>query len=138
MDFVLWLVMFAPSGKTISPDTAGKYVSEVQAWHQRTLGYRIGGAIEYGRLRALFKGLRRDVPSKPKKQRYGLRTQDLAAGLKACFSDGSNASAMWRAALTAAFAGLMRGGEIARQDGQRFDTELHLTRADMFVFMFRL
>ena len=38
---------------------------------------------------------------------------------------------MWVAALSAAFCGLMRGGEIGLQDGEAFDASLHLTRNDV-------
>jgi hypothetical protein len=38
---------------------------------------------------------------------------------------------MWAAALATAFCGLMRGGEIAAQDGVEFDPTLNLTRADV-------
>ena len=48
MDFVVWLVACAPSGKSISVKTAMKYVSEVQAWSSRLPvgGGRIGGGLE--------------------------------------------------------------------------------------------
>ncbi len=34
MDFVVWLVTCKPSGRSISVESAEKYVSEVQAWHR--------------------------------------------------------------------------------------------------------
>ena len=38
---------------------------------------------------------------------------------------------MWAAALQTAFCGLMRGAEFSLQDGETFDSLLHLTRADV-------
>jgi hypothetical protein len=35
MDFALWLVLSKPSGRSISVNTAAKYVSTVKAWHLR-------------------------------------------------------------------------------------------------------
>ena len=134
MDFVMWLVVCKPSGRHISARTAQKYVSSIQAWHERCYGRRIGGGLGPVRMRALFKGLRREVGPEPKRARFGVRTQDLQQALARGLGGGSPLEANWRALLATAFCALMRGGEVALQDGEAFDATRHLTRADVSFF----
>ena len=140
MDFAIWLVLSKPSGRSISINTAAKYISEVKAWHERKLGYVLGGGIEMKRLKGVLKGMRKSIDQAPKAVRYGVRTQHLAQALRAYHAvpDGAVSlnsheldSLNWAAALSSAFCGLMRGGEFALQSGEAFSKVNHLTRADV-------
>ena len=77
---------------------------------------------------------RADVGDGEAPRRWGVRTQHLAQALAQELAGGSAQEQNWRAALTVAFCGLLRGGEMALQDGQAFDAVNHLTRADVRFF----
>ena len=137
MDFALWCVFCKPSGRVISPKSARKYVSQVQGWHRKLkhVGHAIcGTGTPLPRLQALIRGLRKEVGDGTPRPRYGVRTQHLAAALAQELSDGSAKAQNWRAALTTAFCGLLRGGEFAVQDGDAWEAARHLTRADVRFF----
>ena len=136
MDFVLWLVLSRPTGRSISIDTAAKYVSTVKAWHLRHFGRAIGGGIELARLKDMLKGMRRELGQPPKRVRYGVRTQHLAAAMRSYDTSAANTAERlnainWRAALSTAFCGLLRAAEMALQPGETWNPELHLSRADV-------
>jgi hypothetical protein len=133
MDFALWLVYCKPCGKSIAPKTARKYVSQVQGWHERQpgIGFKIGGGMKLARLAAMIKALRKERGDAAPMRRWGVRTQDLARAMEVGLSSGTAAEQNWRAALTVAFCGLLRGGEFALQDGEELDIARHLTRADV-------
>ena len=131
MDFAIWLATCRPSGKQISARTVSKYVSQVRAWHLRKFRTHICGDLDYSAIRGLVKGVCRSVVQPAKRERHGVRTQDLAEGIRRFVSSDTAPCAMWRAALTAAFCGLMRGAEFSLQDGASFDRLRHLTRADL-------
>ena len=122
-----------PLGNHIAPRTARKYVSQVQGWHRKRedAGFGIGGDAPLFRLRALIKGLRKEKGDGPSLRRWGVRTQHLATALAMSLGGGSKTEQNWRAALTVAFCGLLRGGEFALQDGEEFAIARHLTRADV-------
>lgn len=136
MDFGIWLVLSKPTGRTISIDTAVKYVSTANAWHKRHFGAAIAADLDLSRLRDLFKGMRRELSQPAKRVRYGVRTQHLAEAL-ALFHSAERGSEHfvtdlnWRAACSTAFCGLMRAAEVALQSGETWDPELHLSRADL-------
>jgi hypothetical protein len=136
MDFVVWLVAVRPSGKHISIDTAMKYVYEVQGWASRLPhgGGRVGGGLDLARLRGMVRSMRRELGDAPKKPRYGVRTQHLAAAMSKKLGGGSAAEANWRAALAVGFCALLRGGELGVSDGEQWSASLHLTRADVSFF----
>lgn len=141
MDFAIWLVLAKPTGRSISIDTAIKYISSVKAWHERKFYRAIGADLEMKRLKDLFKGMRRHIGQAPKAVRYGVRTQHLAQALHAYHSvdvlrpsklrSDELDSLNWVAALSAAFCGLMRGGEIAVEDGSAWSAVFNLSRADV-------
>lgn len=135
-DFALWLVYCQPLGNYISPKTARKYVSQVNGWHRkrRDAGFGIGGEGPLYRLRALIKGLRKEVGDGPALRRWGVRTQDLGRALSEQLNGGTASEQNWRAALTVGFCGLLRGGELALQDGEEFSPLKHLTRGDVRFF----
>ena len=51
MDFALWLVLSKPTGRSISVNTAAKYISTVKAWHLRRFHRRIGADLELAGLK---------------------------------------------------------------------------------------
>lgn len=141
MDFVIWLVTCRPLGGTISPDSAAGYVGRVRAWHLRTFHRSICGDLEVDGVRDALKGLRRSVPVKPRRKRFGCRTQDLASAINRFLSllPGDSAhdrldKLNWRAALAVAFCAMMRAGEFALGPKETWDAAIHLARADVDFF----
>ena len=136
MDFFVWLVACRPSGRSISVETAQKYIYEVQAWASRLPygGGRIGGGLEMARLRGLARGMAAACGEAEKRPRYGVRTQQLAEAMAAQLAGGSADEANWRAALATGFCALMRGAELGAADGETWSEELHVTRADLTFF----
>jgi hypothetical protein len=141
MDFALWLVLCKPLGNVISIDTASSYVGTVQAWHERRFGTRIGAGLELTRLRDMLKGMRREIGQPERRRRFGVRTQQLAEGIRRFFAaDGGAASTQqlnainWRAALSVAFCALLRAAEFALEPKAVWNGELNLSRADVSFF----
>ena len=92
------------------------------------------GGLELSRLRDLVKGMRREMGERPKRVRWGVRTQQLREAMDKCLPHKSSVEAQgWRAALTLAFCLLLRGGEVAVPSGEQFNPLQHLTRADIQV-----
>ena len=134
MDFVTWLVVCKPSGRRINTRTARKYVSHVVNWMRRVHSADFAGGIDLTNLRDLLKGMRRELGDTPKRERYGVRTQDLQASMDRALPRGSSPDAQaWRAALACAFCGLLRGCEVALPEGETFNALRHLTRADVTI-----
>ena len=134
MDFVVWLVACKPSGRHVSVESARKYVSEVQGWHWREFGWRIGEGLDMKRLRDLYKSLEKVIERKPTRVRYGVRTQLLARAMEQELRGDSADVLNWRAALSTGFCALLRGAEFALQDKQEWDPALCLSRADVSFF----
>ena len=141
-DFILWLVVCQPSGRSIAARTARQYVSHVQGWHRAHFGTSIGGDVPMHRLRYVVKGIK-DMLDRPSHfRRLGVRTQDLHAVLRGVLVGASKEVLVWRAALSTAFCALLRGGEFATQDGVdpktgelfKFDAEHGLRRSDLSFF----
>ena len=97
IDFAMWLVLSKPTGRSISVDTAAKYISTVKAWHLRRFHRRIGADLELAGLKDMLKGMRRELGVPPKKVRYGsvwnaahkcaaVRTQDLAKAMSTAYA----------------------------------------------------
>jgi hypothetical protein len=131
IDFVLWLALSRPSGRPVSAASIAKYVGQVRAWHLRTTRTHLCGDLDYSAIQEVLRGVERMIPQPEKLRRWGVRTQDLAAAIKAHLDGSSQQGSMWAAALATAFCGLMRGSEIGLQDGESFDPLMHLTRADV-------
>jgi hypothetical protein len=131
LDFALWLVLCRPSGRSISARSAAKYVSQVRAWHLRTFRTHLCGDLDYSAMRDTLRGVCRLVRQPTKRQRFGIRTQDLATAMRRQLHGSTAADANWRAALATGFCGLMRAAEFALQAGETFDSWKHLTRADV-------
>eukprot|EP00900_Chrysochromulina_parva_P019137 jgi/Chrpa1/27224/Chrysochromulina_OHIO_Genome00025751-RA len=140
MDFALWLVLSKPSGRSISVNTAAKYVSTVKAWHLRRFHRRIGADLELASLKDMLKGMRREIGVPPRRVRYGVRTQDLAKAMSTAYAPwahgvGDDTERLNRlnkkAALSTAFCGLLRAAEMALQPGETWHPELNLSRADV-------
>ena len=137
MDFAIWLALFRPSGRVISARSIKKYISHVRAWHRRTFRTELCGDLDYSAVNDLMRGVCRLVAQPPRRERWGVRTQDLARALSLHLAGPGAEAANWAAALTVAFCGLLRGAEFALQPGQRFDASLppeeqpHLMRSDV-------
>jgi hypothetical protein len=131
MDFVLWLALCRPSGRPVSARSIAKYVGQVRAWHLRTQRTHLCGSLDYSAIRDLLRGVERLELQPVRLQRFGVRTQDLAAALEHHLDTSSREGAMWAAALATAFCGLLRGCEFGLQDGEVWDALRHLTRADI-------
>ena len=132
LDFLIWLVTCKPSGVTISVKTAFKYLSQVRAWHRRRFHQEeVHGPTTAFQLKDLQRALKRIVPASEKRTRFGVRTQHLAESIRLCLGDGSRSSIMWTALLSTAFCGLLRGAEVAVQEGHSWLPRFHLTRADL-------
>ena len=128
MRFACWLV----EERGVDPETARKYVSGVQAWHERRFGIRLAGGLKMARLPAMLKGMhRRRGGRKPRKLRRGVRPRVLARAMRECLGGGTALEANWEAALTVAFCGLLRAAELALGPGGRFAPAESLTRADI-------
>ena len=69
MDFALWLVLSKPTGRSISVNTAAKYISTVKAWHLRRFHRRIGADLELAGLKDMLKGMRREIGVPPRRVR---------------------------------------------------------------------
>jgi hypothetical protein len=89
------------------------------------------GSLDYSAIRDLLRGVERLELQPVRLQRFGVRTQDLAAALEHHLDTSSREGAMWAAALATAFCGLLRGCEFGLQDGEVWDALRHLTRADI-------
>ena len=70
---------------------------------------------------------------RPKRVRWGVRTQQLREAMDKCLPRKSSVAAQgWGAALALACL-LLRGGEVAVPSGEQFNPLQHLTRADIQV-----
>lgn len=135
-DFAVWLAVFRPSGRQVSAKSISKYVSSVRAWYRRRCRAVLGLGAEGGRVQDILKGYARSVTQPPKLERDGCTPQDLARGMSLALAGQSLHAVMWRALLSVAFTGLMRGCEVALDDarGETFDSEQHLVLADVMPF----
>ena len=131
MDFVLWLATCRPSGRPVLAKSIAKYVGQVRAWHLRTQCTHLCGDLDYSRIRDVLRGVERLIAQPVTMRRWGVRTQDLSMAIQMHLDTSSREGAMWAAALSTAFCGLLRGCEFGLQDGQVFDPSRHLTRADV-------
>ena len=128
MRFACWLV----EERGVTPETARKYVSGVQAWHERRFGIRLAGGLKLARLPAMLKGMVRLQGGRtPRKLRKGVRPRTLQRAMRACLGGASAAEANWVAALTVGFCGLLRGAELGLGPRTRWDAAECLTRADV-------
>lgn len=140
MDFALWLVLCRPLGRSIAVSTAAGYVGTVRAWHERKFGSKIGAGLELTRLRDMLKGMRREIDQPPRRRRYGVRTQQLAAAMdmllkpESCRGTERLDAINLRAALSTAFCVLLRAAEMALQPGEKWDGAKHLCRDDLSFF----
>lgn len=135
-DFAVWLAVFRPSGRQVSATSIGKYVSSVRAWYRRRRRAVLGLGADGSRVQDILKGYARAVTQPPKLERDGCTPSDLRAGMRAEVGSSVLRHVMWRALLSVAFTGLMRGCEVALDDarGEQFDPEQHLLPADVSPF----
>lgn len=128
MRFACWLV----EERGVDPETARKYVSGVQAWHERRFGIRLAGGLRMARLPAMLKGMvRKQGGRRPRTLRKGVRPRTLRRAMRECLGGDSAAEANWAAALTVGFCGLLRGAELGLGPRKRWTAAECLTRADV-------
>ena len=132
MDFVTWLVVCKPSGRPINTRTARKYVTHVVTWMRRVYSVDFAGGLDLVNLRDLLKGMRREFGERPKRERYGVRTQQLKEAMDRFLPRGSSTVAQtWRALLACAFCGMLRGCEVALAESAVFTAARNITPADV-------
>ena len=128
MEFACWLV----TERGVSPETARKYVSTVQAWHERQTGVRLAGGLRLARLAAMLRGMERAEGGKrPRRLRRGVTPQKLAEGMRRCLEGASADEANWVAALSVGLCGLLRAKELGRGDAKASNWATDVTRADV-------
>ena len=126
--FVCWLVEV----RGVTPETARKYVSTVQAWHERRFGIRLAGGLKMARLPAMLKGMVRSQGGRrPRKLRKGVRPRVLQRAMAQEIGGTTAWEANWVACCTTGFCGLLRAAEMALGPGKRWAEATCLTRADV-------
>ena len=131
VDFVLWLALCKPSGRPISARSIAKYVGQVRTWHNRTQRTQLCGELDNQLIKDVLRSVQRMVPQPAAMRRYGVRTQDLSQAIREQLDTNSVEGAMWAAALSTAFCGLLRGCEFSLQDRERWSRVSNLSRADV-------
>ena len=126
--FACWLVEV----RGCSPETVRKYVSTVQAWHERRFGIRLAGGLKMARLPAMLKGMvRKQGGRRPRKLRKGVRPRTLWRAMVKEIGGATALEANWVACCTTGFCGLLRAAEMALGPGKRWAAATCLTRADV-------
>jgi len=126
--FACWLVEV----RGVTPETVRKYVSTVQAWHERRFGVRLAGGLKMARLPAMLKGMVREQGGRrPRKLRKGVRPRLLRKAMEQLIGGATAEEANWVAACTTGFCGLLRAAEMALGPGKRWAAATCLTRADV-------
>ena len=115
----------------ISVKSAANYFSAVQGWHLREHGVKIGAGIKFERLPQMLKGLRRHFGDAPARVRRGISPAQLRQAMDLRLDPRDPWHANIRAALATAFQGLLRSAEFAVDAGKAFDSERHISRADI-------
>ena len=80
-DFAIWLAVTRPSGRQISHESVGKYVSEVRAFLFRYLHRRFGRGHTGSIIPDLLRGYAREVDQPPRLERDGCTPEDLLIGM---------------------------------------------------------
>ena len=96
--------------------TAAKYFSAYQGWHLREHGIKLAGGLKLERLPQMLKGLRRIKGDKPKRVRTPISPKALRAAMDKLLPKTVPWCANLRAAIAAAFQGLMRSEEYLAKD----------------------
>ena len=115
----------------VEVSTAAGYWSQVQGWHAREYGVKIGAGIRMQRLPQMLRGLRRHLGESERKVRRGIAPQMLAKAFASGLSEISPAHSNVRAAMACALQGLLRVGEYCVDGGVKWNRLKHLTRADI-------
>jgi hypothetical protein len=115
----------------VSVNTASQYFSTVQGWHAREHGVKLAGGLKMERLPQMLKGLRREIRQLPPKIRRGVAPQALRKAMDKLLDPSDPAQANWRAALSVAFLGMLRGEEFAMDSDKAWRSADRLARADI-------
>lgn len=131
LDFAVWYAKEKPSGRAVNSETLLRYMRQILKWHRGTFKTDFMGGLSEATLVELINGISEATVSPPARPRWGVRTQDLAAGIEADLDESSRPGSTWAALFSVGFQGLMRGCELGVRGGRTFDTVKDLTRADL-------
>lgn len=115
----------------LEPKTASGYLSAVQGWHLNKFDVKLAGGIKFERLPRMLKGLRRIYGDKPRKIRRGIAPRALRHAMDRVLDPSNPQHANIRAALSVAFAALLRCSEFALDNGKKWTNKKGITRADI-------
>lgn len=138
-DCMVWLMIYQPSGRPVSAKTCGKYASTIRGWYKRHYRGVLGVGAAAARLNDVLKGAAREIPQPPPLERHGCTAAALRDGLARQYpldaaGEAGTRHAMLHAALQTAFAGLMRGCELACDDAEAFSHTEHILPDDVTFF----
>lgn len=117
--------------KGLQASTVASYFGQVQGWHAKEHGIKLGAGLKLARLPAMLKGLRRVLGESGRAVRRGIAPQALRIAMDKLLSPRVPAHANIRAALAMALQGLLRSAEYACDPGVKFQSAKHLSRDDI-------
>ena len=117
-DFVVWYLVFQPTGRFCSASSVSKYASSVRAWVRRLTRVQLGVGARESRVKDILKGVARCIEQPPPKERHGVSPSDLALSWSVVLPGHSARDCMWRAATAFGVAALARGVEFAIDTGR--------------------
>ena len=128
MEFICSLV----EKRGVAVETARSYFSQTQGWHAREHGIKLCGGLKLERLPQMLKGLRRKLGDQGHKrpQRRAISPRQLREALDQFYDPAVPLHANIRAAVTCAYAGLMRSAEFCGTTGRNM-----LLRSDVVHFV---
>ena len=151
-DWAIWSLVFQPTGRNLAVKSMLGYVSTVRAWYHRFYSPGVlGVGAAGGRMADLLKGVAREIPQAPPRERLGCTPEDLSTGMEARYVRWTERDeqspfpaaelrtmaaegAMWRSGLTYGMAAIARGCEIALDRDEVFDAMEHVTPGDVSFF----
>ena len=137
MEFICSLV----EKRGVAVETARGYFSQTQGWHAREHGIKLCGGLKLERLPQMLKGLRRKLGDQGHKrpQRRAISPRQLQEALDHFYDPTVPLHANIRAAITCAYAGLMRSAEYCGTTGRnmllRSDVVHFVPRREMVMMM---
>jgi hypothetical protein len=128
MEFICSIV----EKRGLAVDTARAYFSQTQGWHAREHGVKLCGGLKLERLPQMLKGLRRKLgdQGKTRPQRRAISPRQMREALDEFYDPAVPLHANIRAAITCAYAGLMRSAEFCGTTGRNM-----LLRKDVVHFV---
>jgi len=128
MEFVTALV----TERGVAVATSRAYFSQAQGWHAREHGIKLCGGLKLERLPQMLKGLRRKLgdTGNQRPQRRAISPKQMREALDHFYDPNVPLHANIRAAITCAYAGLMRSAEFCGTTGKNM-----ILRADVVHFI---